>query len=237
MAVAIGIELPGLEQRHPAVDRVQRRAQFVGDRRDELVLRAAEGFRVAAAGLFLREQRRAVSIDLLLCLVALAHPRLEDRGCLAERDGQIVSFRDAGPEKLDRFTARQQSCGVGGGGVSADDAAAQVRRQHNSGSEDRDTKRDQHDEGPANRAVERDRWQADTDGPAGHGRSHPRRVGRYTLEQGRSPRAFGTGPALLREIRRRRATDVPVLVQSPGDDPPIGIEQSDDAVLPEAASD
>ena len=58
------VEAAAAKQPHPAENRVQRRAQLVGNRGDELVLAAAERFGFTARCLLLLEQRRAAPLGL-----------------------------------------------------------------------------------------------------------------------------------------------------------------------------
>jgi hypothetical protein len=79
--------------------------------RDEFILRAAERLRRAAARLLLLEQHRPVPVDFALRVVALAHPRFENGGCIAERRRQVVGLGDPRREGLCRLATRQRARG------------------------------------------------------------------------------------------------------------------------------
>jgi hypothetical protein len=57
---AVGIELAGFEQLRPAEHRVQRRAQLVGQRRQEFILQAIDAFGLAPRTPFATQQRRTL---------------------------------------------------------------------------------------------------------------------------------------------------------------------------------
>ena len=59
------VALPDLQDVRPAEDRVQRRAQLVRERREELVLQPVHRLRVEAGALFPLEELRALRLDAL----------------------------------------------------------------------------------------------------------------------------------------------------------------------------
>jgi hypothetical protein len=168
-------------------DGVQRRAQFVRDRRDEFILGAIQTLGRAPGGLLALQQRASALVCFTLGLVALAQPRFENGGRVLKSSREFFRFRDIRRERHDGLTARQRSRGRGGRRLGVDDVPRNHEREGESGRQRDQCGGNQRAERTAHRPVHGVGRERQSDGQSGGVRSAPRRVRRCAFEHARSP--------------------------------------------------